>query len=583
MKKNQVFLIGNYRHYPATHLESFENPYIKHLVLDPIRDFNEKDMPVFKKVNIGDNYMYLIDQESFLYLAPFCSSQAIKEPEDTLKLTDNNYILSEKVLSLQPGIIENNIQFHIRRIHRKKLCMHSKFVPLEVDCDSSGPEHFVVLDKPTNVLYGWGKNPYGALGPENPYWNNVTLGKKKSAFKMDMDPLPIKQIWENLDRPNIRRRDQKKILNLTIKFGCSGSVNTHLFVNDKWILIGLKCQDEEKNCNFPLFMSISSKVALKGVSGQMNHAIGWDENGKAYAWGFTKYGKLGLIPPVSSNFKENCFIQEPTMISMLSDEKVTSCSTGITYSSCLTEKGQILVWGRFFDFGLKGIDSNSVHELINHKDIEFEQTLDKYEITPLTDACLGKPRPLNTDFQYKNHISTPNFVKMESFNFQIVALDTNKNLYVCGFNSRNKLGFSECDKIVRGLNVLADFENYEVIDFSLGKNLIGVLATTRQNDIINVNHKNAFLLKLDMNDPVRAKRLHKQMNLTKAETILNVHKDSDDGSMLNQIIRDKEFCRSVYERVLTKLGPRLKHELSLENLKQPNGLITMLEKSKKSE
>lgn len=250
-EKVRIFIIGEQCQYPNTFGEFPTNPYIRTLELNAQHHFGEKQLPNLRKIRLGNDYMYLIDQENSLYLAPFCLQ--ITNPHSIPTTTGQR---DSKRFATKSDTMPD---FKIRRVHRIKFG-NNKLVPLEVSCESNGPDHFLVLDAPTNVMYGWGKNPYGALGPDNPNLSSLTLLNTPSSTKMNLDPMPLNYLWDNLDRPNPQRPDQARPHTLLVTGGYTGPSNSHFIINGKWILIGLKCSDEQKNINFPLYMTLSERI-----------------------------------------------------------------------------------------------------------------------------------------------------------------------------------------------------------------------------------------------------------------------------------------------------------------------------------
>jgi alpha-tubulin suppressor-like RCC1 family protein len=76
---------------------------------------------------------------------------------------------------------------------------------------------------------------------------------------------------------------------------------------------------------------------IKKLSAGNSHCLCLLEDGQVYAWGFNRAGQLGL-----GDFKN---VANMTLVTALKDLQVADVFTAANSSLCLTQDGQIYVWG----------------------------------------------------------------------------------------------------------------------------------------------------------------------------------------------------------------------------------------------
>ena len=85
----------------------------------------------------------------------------------------------------------------------------------------------------------------------------------------------------------------------------------------------------------------SNRIQVKGVSCGEAHTVALDSEGHLYAFGWGAYGQLGLG---AWDAKQKS-AEKVRKIKGLADVKVVAVSCGLLFSVCVTEMGQVWVWG----------------------------------------------------------------------------------------------------------------------------------------------------------------------------------------------------------------------------------------------
>eukprot|EP00891_Asterochloris_glomerata_P007758 jgi/Astpho2/7758/Aster-07597 len=75
------------------------------------------------------------------------------------------------------------------------------------------------------------------------------------------------------------------------------------------------------------------------MGGGWRHAVAADDQGRMYAWGWNKFGQLGLGRTVE-------YVNAPRQIATLQNDRVKELSCGWRHTVCLTEAGLYYAWGR---------------------------------------------------------------------------------------------------------------------------------------------------------------------------------------------------------------------------------------------
>ena len=97
----------------------------------------------------------------------------------------------------------------------------------------------------------------------------------------------------------------------------------------------------------------SNRITVKGVSCGEAHTIALDSEGHLYSFGWGAYGQLGLG---AWDVKQKG-AEKVRKIKGLADVKVITVSCGLLFSTCVTDMGQVWVWG-CNDSGQLGLGSS---------------------------------------------------------------------------------------------------------------------------------------------------------------------------------------------------------------------------------
>ncbi|CAG9327461.1 unnamed protein product [Blepharisma stoltei] len=105
------------------------------------------------------------------------------------------------------------------------------------------------------------------------------------------------------------------------------------------------CKDETGYVSLvPLKINYFSErnITIKAIACGEAHTLALDTNGKVFAFGWGEDGQLGISRDELTN---QSMSKEITLISALDSLNIVKISAGSIFSACLTETGQILVWG----------------------------------------------------------------------------------------------------------------------------------------------------------------------------------------------------------------------------------------------
>lgn len=91
----------------------------------------------------------------------------------------------------------------------------------------------------------------------------------------------------------------------------------------------------------PVAYFTSNRITVKGVSCGEAHTVALDSEGHLYAFGWGAYGQLGLGAWDAKQKRA----EKVRKIKGLADVKVMSIACGLLFSACVTEMGQVWVWG----------------------------------------------------------------------------------------------------------------------------------------------------------------------------------------------------------------------------------------------
>mmetsp|Transcript_6923 Transcript_6923/g.17720 ORF Transcript_6923/g.17720 Transcript_6923/m.17720 type:complete len:574 (-) Transcript_6923:125-1846(-) len=118
--------------------------------------------------------------------------------------------------------------------------------------------------------------------------------------------------------------------------------------------LGRQCSEELAREACPIVDTIKNEVIVQVACGK-EHCLALSQEGKLYSWGGNKAGQLGigLNMELIRAQKPQEIVKAPVLIDM-GGIVVRSCSCGPESSACVTEGGEVYVWGAisYYLFGL---------------------------------------------------------------------------------------------------------------------------------------------------------------------------------------------------------------------------------------
>eukprot|EP01084_Bolivina_argentea_P132095 233103_1 len=103
--------------------------------------------------------------------------------------------------------------------------------------------------------------------------------------------------------------------------------------------LGYLSDDEEAIYPTQIEYFCKNNVKIKDVTCGQSHCIALSDNCKIYSWGSNYWGQCGV------GKKINYRIHTPTLLKQLLDQKIVSIKCGCSHSACITDKGQVYLWG----------------------------------------------------------------------------------------------------------------------------------------------------------------------------------------------------------------------------------------------
>jgi alpha-tubulin suppressor-like RCC1 family protein len=315
-----------------------------------------------------------------------------------------------------------------------------KIVPEELVC---GLDHCLLLDV-RGRLYGWGSSRLGELG----------VNHKKEDRLLEPTAINLDLIMQNIGQERINITEPKKLGqqgHYRVSGMCAGDAASYLIINDQLIATGNKFRDQ--NQNYPLVMNLTGGVQVKGVSCAVEHGGLWDFNGRAYTWGFCRYGKLGH-PNSRGSFTPEDMLAQPKQVVSLGDKKIAMMALGEKYTVFLSGGGELYQVGLLRPF----------RNLL-------EQEMD-----------LIQPKHLGC--YVKNNISGKldeiAFVKVCSGFGHCLAADRHGKIYAWGENFEGCLGIE--GKGQKEPQMIVELKDFGVIDFACGPNFSVVVVDVNGAD-----------------------------------------------------------------------------------------------------
>eukprot|EP00873_Tetraselmis_striata_P039718 jgi/Tetstr1/459982/TSEL_005306.t1 len=176
-----------------------------------------------------------------------------------------------------------------------------------------GAEHSVALSD-NGQLHAWGWGRYGNLG------NGDFIDCYSPTKVLGMDNVKIVSAacgWRH-----------------TMAVLDTGALYT--FGWNKYGQLGMG--DDEQFQTKPAQVTLLQDKKISVISGGWRHSMAADSDGKLYAWGWGKFGQLGI----GNNRDQNA----PQLVQALAGEKIDKVACGWRHSLALTAGGKVYAWGR---------------------------------------------------------------------------------------------------------------------------------------------------------------------------------------------------------------------------------------------
>ena len=303
---------------------------------------------------------------------------------------------------------------------------------------SSGWQHNIVLNQ-NGEMFSFGHNQEYQCGLPNIENNN-------SDNENINDPTNISKIYDNLKAIKVCCGNEHSLI-------ISKNKNVYGFGNNEDGLLGLL--DKTIKTYKPTkinFIANNDNVTIEDYNGKIIdiscgtvHNLALTEDGKVFSWGSFQGGQLGLSSEflLNENQKKTkdkeMYLSKPTLIPLFRKEdiKIKKISCGEAHSLALTEKGKVYSWG----FGSNGQLGLGFCE-------------DSFEPGQgLLKSRIFEPQLINNFKDYSKtmtNVSNYNCNNIKIKDIQCgktfsLFINTTNNLYACGINDLNQLGFKELE------------------------------------------------------------------------------------------------------------------------------------------
>ena len=303
---------------------------------------------------------------------------------------------------------------------------------------SSGWQHNIVLNQ-YGEMFSFGHNQEyqcGLPNTENTNSDNENIN----------DPTNISKIYDNLKAIKVCCGNEHSLI-------ISKNKNVYGFGNNEDGLLGLS--DKIIKTYKPTkinFIVNNNNVSIEDYNGKIIdiscgtvHNLALTEDGKVFSWGSFQGGQLGLSSEILLNGNQKkmkdkeMYLSIPTLIPLFPKEdiKIKKISCGEAHSLALTEKGKVYSWG-FGSNGQLGLgfceDSFEPGQGLLKSRI-FEPQL----IKNFKDYSKTNTHACNYNL---NNIKIKDIQCGKTFS---LFMNTTNNLYACGINDLNQLGFKELE------------------------------------------------------------------------------------------------------------------------------------------
>lgn len=141
---------------------------------------------------------------------------------------------------------------------------------------------------------------------------------------------------------------------------------------------------------------ITQNIEFNQISAGENHCLALDNEGNIWSWGLNSFGQLGNGTTTA--------VYKPTKITIDGDVKFVQISAGMTHSLAIDESGNLWSWG---DNGNGQLGGETTSSVTVPKKVEVENT---------------------------------KFKEISAGSSTTLLIDTNNDLWVCGYNYHGELG-----------------------------------------------------------------------------------------------------------------------------------------------
>ncbi|GBG86585.1 hypothetical protein CBR_g41650 [Chara braunii] len=177
---------------------------------------------------------------------------------------------------------------------------------------AAGAEHTAAVTE-DGKLYGWGWGKYGNLG------HGDRQDRMLPALVTAVEDEPMKSVacgWRH-----------------TIAVAVSGRLYTF-----GWSKYGQLGHGDYRDHLVPHIVDALTDFIISEAAGGWRHTVGLTSEGKVYAWGWNRFGQIGI-----GNNIDQC---SPQLIQSLADMRVATVCCGWRHTVAITEDGNVFSWGR---------------------------------------------------------------------------------------------------------------------------------------------------------------------------------------------------------------------------------------------
>jgi regulator of chromosome condensation len=268
---------------------------------------------------------------------------------------------------------------------------------------------FAVTDE--GLVYGWGtfRNNEGIWG--------FTEGDDGKLVKEQKVPLLIKNL-KNVKSVSCGDNHALAIDNKGVVYAWGSGQQDQLGRR-------IVARHAQKNLTpAPVPLPKGGKI-VKVIAGP-NHSFAIEKDGSVWSWGLNNFAQTGI--PYGPE-KDNDIVTAPTKVKALNDHKITTIGTGANHSVALTDKGDLLTFGRLENWAL-GIKFDGI---IDNEELVRKNEYNKPKI-------LLKPTKIDIPAKFTFISCGPD---------HNIAITDDGKAWAWGFNANLQLGVGRDDDEVK--------------------------------------------------------------------------------------------------------------------------------------